>query len=124
MPDPALDPRFLAAVQLIERVGAREFQIRYDDNDGAGPTVWNALARFRVVTAGPTVHDNHWEVGAGMTPLGAVLRLADDLLDGGTCTHCHRPTGVMHGPDEMPAGEFVCWYQYDPELQVYRRGCE
>jgi hypothetical protein len=120
--DPTLDSRFLAAVQLIERVGSREFQIRYDDDPA--PTVWIALARFQVVTAGPTVHRDHWEAGAAMTPLGAVLRLADQLLDGGTCTHCGRPTGVTHDPDEMPAGEFVCWYQFDPELATYRRGCE
>jgi hypothetical protein len=134
------DPRLVAAVQLVERMGALEFQIRYDDNEGSGPVVWNALARFRVVTGRRgarllervpertdgafAVHENHWEVAAAMAPLGAVLRLADQLMDGGTCTHCGKPTGVTHDPDEMPLGDYVCWYQFDPELAVYRRGCE
>jgi hypothetical protein len=116
------DPRFIAAVKLLERTGSREFQIRYDDDPE--PTVWIALGRWEVITAGPTVHRGHWECAAAMDPLRAVLRLADQVLDGGTCMHCGKPTGVAHDPDEMPGGEFVCWYQFDPELAVYRRGCE
>jgi hypothetical protein len=122
--NPILDPRFLAAVKLIERTGSREFQIRYDDDPE--PTVWIALGRWSLGPDGRPVAKAGrptWECAAAMTPLGAVLRLADQILDGGECTHCGKPTGVTHDPIIMAGGEFVCWYQFDPELAVYRRGC-
>jgi len=66
-----------------------------------------------------------WDAGAGPTPVLSVERLLDQLLDGvGQCKHCHRPTGVAHDLAEMPLADHVCWYQYDPELNTYRRSCE
>jgi hypothetical protein len=26
--------------------------------------------------------------------------------------------------DSMPLNESVCWYQWDPEMKTFRRGCE
>jgi len=105
------DPRFGPAVELIGRTGAEEFQIRYCEEEQ--PLVWVAAARWR----------GTWEAAGAMNPVRAVFRLADIVIDGGTCTHCHRPTAFE--PDvgaTWPA--FLCPYQWDPELATFRRGCE
>jgi hypothetical protein len=72
-------------------------------------------------------HDGEtiWETAAAMNPVRAILRLCERLIDGSICTHCKRPAGFE--PDDitsMPANDFFCWYQYDPELKTFRRGCE
>lgn len=120
-----VDPRLVAAVKLLERTGAREFQIRYSDDQP--PTVWIALARWHIGDDGrPRKSGGRvaWKAGAALDPVAAVLRLADDAIDGGTCTHCGRPSGVSTDIDSMPLEDLVCWYQYDPELATFRRGCE
>jgi hypothetical protein len=106
------DARFVAAVDLLGRTGAAEFQIRYCDEER--PTLWMAAARWR----------GHWEAAAALGPLPAVLRLCEQVIDGGQCTHCRRPAGFTDDLDAMPASQLVCWYQYDPELATFRRGCE
>jgi hypothetical protein len=53
-----------------------------------------------------------------------VLRLCAQVVDGGRCTHCRRPTGLSEDLDAMPLDRLVCWYQWDPELATFRRGCE
>lgn len=127
-PDDTLDPRFLAGVKLLERTGAKSFQIRYDDEQE--PVVWVAVGQWFVnpATMRPMAAKKgaveHWECAAAINPVRAVLRLCDQMMDGGECTHCGKPSGVAHSPEQMPASEFVCWYQFDPELAVYRRGCE
>lgn len=105
------DPRMPAAVDLIGRSGAHEFAIRYCEE--VEPTVWIAQSR----------HGRAWTVAVALTPLGAVFNLCDDLIDGGQCQHCGRPTGFEPTTDPMPMPEHVCWYQWDPELATFRRGC-
>jgi hypothetical protein len=105
------DPRLAAAVSLIGHTGATGFQMRYCDEER--PVVWIALAQF----------EKDWECASAMNPLRAVFRLCDELFDGGTCTHCKRPTGFEPSIDPMPMSEIVCWYQWDPELKTFRRGC-
>ena len=125
-----LDPRFLAGVKLLERTGMREFQIRYDDDQA--PVVWVAVGQWFMdrrtrrprAELGPGAAEI-WQAAAAMNGTAAVLRLCDQVLDGGTCTHCGRPTGVESDePGTMPLDSVICWYQFDPELAVYRRGCE
>jgi hypothetical protein len=106
------DKRLPAAVDLLGRTGAAEFQVRYCDEDG--PVIWLAAARW----------GKHWEAAGAMTPLLAVFRLCDEVIDGGQCQHCHRPTGFAPDLDTMPLDAIVCWYQYDPERSTFRRGCE
>jgi hypothetical protein len=115
--DPTI-PQFLAAVDLIGRTGARDFEFRLSEPDEelSGRPVFVSIASYRGGMG--------WDAGAGATPLASVERLLDQLLDGGQCTHCHRPTGVAHNLGPMPLAEQVCWYQYDPELKTYRRACE
>lgn len=133
MNDEMLDPRFTATIELVRRCGASGFQIRYsgkpedgkppeyDKNDPV-PVVWLAVADF--TGAGSSAQIDGYEAAAGMTPLTAVLRLADQLLDGSLCLHCRRPAGVAHDVDAMPLDRLICWYQFDPELNTYRRSCE
>jgi hypothetical protein len=125
MTDPTLDPRFIAAVKLLERTGIRSFQIRYSDDEQ--PTVWLAVGEWSIRDNRPVANGGRqtFEAAAALSPAGAVLRLCDQTLDGGTCTHCQRPTGVTdEWRGDMPLDELVCWYRYDPETQTFRRGCE
>lgn len=107
------DPRFIPATEMIGRTGAKSFQIRYSDDEV--PVVWFAVAVY---------NETQFECAAAPDPIGAVLRLCDQIVDGGMCTHCQRPTGFIADLDPVPLGEVVCWYQWDPELKTFRRGCE
>lgn len=123
----AHDPRFAAALDLVRRTGATEVQIRYQDDEQ--PVVWLAVARHKML-AGRPVRDTHpdgelyWSAAAGMAPYAAVMALCETLVDGGTCIHCHRPTGFTEDYQSMPLADHFCWYQYDPELKKFRRSCE
>jgi hypothetical protein len=120
-----------ACIKLVPRLGTRNFELRYSEpeldkttaalaGDGTpaheSPTVWIAIAIF---PGAPP------QVGAALTPAGAAYRLLEQLIDGGQCTHCKRPTGITDDfAAAMPAAGQVCWYRYDPELKVFRRSCE
>lgn len=111
------DPILMAAVALIGRTGATQFQLRYSDDEQ--PVVWMAVAGYQRDGA------DRYQVGSGLAPREAVFSLCEALVDGGMCTHCQRPTGVSDEFDStMPLDEHICWYQYDPELKTFRRGCE
>lgn len=106
--------RFHAGINLIRRTGAIGFQVRVSDEEE--PTVWMAIAKYI---------DGRAEVDASLDPLRAVLRLCERLCDGGMCNHCKRPCGLEPDSiDTMPMNNEICWYQYDPELKTFRRGCE
>jgi hypothetical protein len=108
------EPRLTAAITFVRRTGATSVQLRYSDDES--PIVWIAVASYP---------DDRHEAAAALEPTRAALRLCEQLADGGHCTHCGRPTGLE--PDSletMPLDELVCWYQYDPELETFRRGCE
>jgi hypothetical protein len=124
------DPRFTGGIALLERTGMIEFQLRWqDDND---PCVWLAVAQYFIGrdgrpqpqrTSGTKIG---YRVGSALSPLGAVMNLCERVIDGGACTHCRRPT--MFHPDldlePTPLDPAFCMYEWDPELKVYRRGCE
>lgn len=103
--------KFLACVELLRHCGAREFQIRYCEEEK--PVLWMAAARWR----------SHWEAAAAMGPVGAVIRLVEQVVDGGKCLRCSRPTGFDPDSGPMPLDELVCWYQYDPGSKQFVRGC-
>lgn len=110
------DPRVGAAVDMVRRTGAETFQIRYQDDED--PVVWLAVAGYE---------GERWEAAAAMNPLRAVLRLCERLIDGALCVHCNRPAGFE--ADDVEAqhevfDQIVCWYQFEPELATFRRGCE
>lgn len=115
--DPKLNPKFNAALDLLRRTGMSEFQIRYSDDEK--PVVWLAVGRW-----GRNGKDAH-EVACALNPVRAVLRLCEQIVDGGSCTHCNRLTGFeadQVGP--LLLDKTFCWYQWDPELKTFRRGCE
>lgn len=129
---PESEPQFLAAVHLIGRAGAHDFALRYSDDED--PIVWLCIATFLVDEHGTPAREGRetWEAAAGHNPLDAALRLAERLVDGGECAHCHRPT-IFHADvdpllGEGQAGALVdtafCNYQWDPELATFRRACE
>lgn len=102
-----------AATEMVGRTGATEMQVRYSDDEQ--PVIWMAVA---------TYSGGRWETAAGQTPSRALYRLLEQLVDGGQCQHCGRPTGITERIDEQLLEQVVCWYQFDPELKVFRRGCE
>jgi hypothetical protein len=115
------DPKFLAAVKLIERTGSSEFQIRYDDEQA--PVVWVAVAGYGTARGARRVRP-HYECGAAFDPTTAVLRLCERLIDGGQCKHCGRPTIFVTDTDTDLLDALGCVYAWDPELATFRRGCE
>jgi hypothetical protein len=119
------EQRLAACVALIGATGAQEFQLRYSDDEQ--PVVWIAVARHRIRGGRPVGGKRGrevWESAAAMDPLNAAFRLCETLVDGGQCQHCSKPTGVTLDFGAVPMRDTVCWYQYDPELEVFRRGCE
>lgn len=118
------DPRFMAVVDMVRRTGCAEFQLRYSDDKV--PTVWMAVARYRRGPDGrprATGPVDTFDAGAGPDPYTAVCRLLDQVVDGGTCVHCGRPTGFSDDPEHLPLGDVVCWYQFDPSTAKIVRGC-
>jgi hypothetical protein len=107
------DPRFLACVDFLGRTGAASFQIRYSDDEQ--PVVWMAVGEWA---------QGH-ECAAGLTPLSAVVRLVEQVGDGGMCAHCGRASGVSTDwAHEQPLDQLICWHVYDPETRKFRRSCE
>ena len=106
------DPRFLPAVDMIGRTGAEQFQIRYCEEEE--PVIWMCSARW----------GERWETAAALNPIVALFRLCDQVVDGGICIHCNRPTGFIPDFNPMPAENWLCFYKWDPELRTFRRSCE
>jgi hypothetical protein len=110
------DPFFFAIVDMIGRTGAKEFGLRFQDDEK--PVIWMAIASF------DRDGENIYEAAGALTPALAAFRLCELLMDGAECLHCHRPTGISNDFDHMPLEDRICWYQYDPELATFRRACE
>jgi hypothetical protein len=112
-------PKITAGVELLRRCGAESFQLRYSDDER--PIVWMAVATIHPSVTG---RKGVSEAAGALDPESAVMRLCAQLVDGGRCSHCGRPTGFETTPDQMPLSRAICWYQFDPELNTFRRGCE
>lgn len=107
------DPRLLAGLDLLGRTGAKNVSLGYQDD--VKPLVWVAVATW----------PKGAEAAGALDPLTALMRLLELAMDGGTCAHCGRVSGVSDDwQNEMPLNEVVCWYIYDPENQTFRRSCE
>lgn len=114
MTEAELSDKTKAGIEFLRRAGAHQVQFRYSDDEA--PTIW-----FTVFIAG----NGKWDVDAGKDIEEAILRLCERLADGGQCVHCGRPSGLEYSSlGTMPLNESICWYQYDPELKTFRRGCE
>jgi hypothetical protein len=107
------EERLAACVDLARRTGSMTFELRYSDDQE--PIVWMAIGKW----------GENYETAAAMNPLRAAVRLLEIVIDGGTCTHCERLSGVSDDwSQSMPLESHVCWYVYDPETKKFRRGCE
>jgi hypothetical protein len=117
------DDRLKAYVDMVGRTGSVEFQFRWEDS--VEPMVFIACSKHELVNTETGDKRDHYVFGCGTEPLAAVFMLLESLMDGGICTHCHKPTGVHDDfSEDMPLPDYVCWFSYDPELKKVRRGCE
>jgi hypothetical protein len=112
-------PKMLAAVQLLRRTGMQTYRIGYSDEGDGPPIVWYAVAEWTGDRA---------EAAAALDPTTATLRLCEQVIDGGQCTHCKRLTIFDDNPQDSPFDALLdamgCVYAWDPELSTFRRGCE
>ncbi len=126
--NPPRDPRFLAGVKLLERTGARSFRIGHSDEDDGDPVIWHATATWGLnpTTGRPMPRGGRisHEVAAALNPVDAVMRLCEQVIDGGECAHCHRPTAFTPDTDTAVLDLIGCVYAWDPELATFRRDCE
>lgn len=128
MSEPALPEaeqlKLTACIELLRRTGAREVQIRYQDDEQ--PVVWMVVARWQVENGRPVASGGEpsWECAASINPILAAFRLCEATLGGGRCQKCHRPTGVTLDDVLMPLDSVVCWWQYDSERGQFGRGCD
>lgn len=129
MAEPAaetVDPRAMAALDMLRRTGAADMQVRYSDDEQ--PVVWFAVARYRWANGRPQPEGpvTRWETAAGHDPTEALLRLCERVIDGALCVHCERPSMFLPDldPGKTPLDKLVCEYEWDPELSTFRRSCE
>jgi hypothetical protein len=113
------DPRAGAAVDLLARTGATEVTLRNLEAGDGWPALWLVRGMW---PAG-------WALAADLEPVYALERLCEAAVDGGTCTGCGRPSGVIAGSlgrVGVPEAAGVCWYRFDADSDPprYLRGCE
>lgn len=107
--------KFVGAVDLIRRCGATRYEMRYTD-ETVKPIAWIAVAIFP---------KDRYECAAAFDPEQAVFRLCEQLVDGGQCIHCKRPSGFTE--DSMTDVEMqllVCWYYWNPIAGQFVRSCQ
>lgn len=113
------EPFFLACVDMVKRTGAKTWEMRYSDPEHKGsPAVWIAIAGY--TQRGKWAH----LVACSLAPTQAAFKVCEEAIDGAQCQHCKKPAGITEHFKGMPVPEAICWYQYDPELRTFRRGCE
>jgi hypothetical protein len=113
------EDKLRAAVVFLRNTGAHQIQVRYSDDKQ--PIIWIVVALYNDPPAGT----RRVAVAASTTPSDAALRLCEQVADGGICMHCKRAVGFEPNMlARMPYDLLICWYQWDPELKTFRRGCE
>jgi hypothetical protein len=117
-----MDDSFLAAcIDMAQRCGAREWQIRYSDD--SEPVLWLAYCLCRTEDSPQMVA----QVAGGMSAEDAAFRLCERLVDGGLCTHCGKPSGLLEVEDTGPLTDVlsraICWYRYSAPMKRFRPAC-
>lgn len=117
MPDPRFptldEDALLAAVELVGRSGATDFEVGYlDDNVPADEARWWAKAQYR----GARLQvENH------RGPAEAAEALARRVLQGGQCTHCGGRIHLGGAPRALRRHGRVCAWKR--EGRRWERGC-
>jgi len=109
------DPKYLAGIEFLGHTGAKSFELRLTNEDP--PDVYIAIVKYE------RGGEDTFSVAASLDPTVAVMRLCEQVTDGGKCNKCGRPSGFSPEPAELPLEKMICWYQWDPELKVIRPGC-
>jgi len=117
---PLLDsPKMLAGVDMLRRTGLQTYRVGYSDEDDGPPVVWYAVGQWT---------GNRAEAAGALDPVTATMRLCEQVIDGGLCTHCKQLTIFDDNPGDSPFDTLLdamgCVYAWDPELSTFRRGCE
>jgi hypothetical protein len=103
-----------AAIDLLDQTGARYVDFRTDLS--TEPHVWAARAKW----------GNRWSFGAGDTPVSAILKIAEEGIDGWECASCGRPSGLdpegAH-PSPLTGFDTYCWIAYDETIDLFVRSC-
>jgi hypothetical protein len=120
MPEPLFDsPRLLAGIDMLRRTGLQTYRVGCSHEDEEPPVVWYAVGQWV---------GNRAEAAAALDPVTATMRLCEQVIDGGECTHCKRLTIFDDNPGDSPFDDLLsamgCVYAWDPELSTFRRGCE
>lgn len=97
--------RLLAAARLIGHTGARTFELGYERDDPADPGWW-----ARASYGGDVVR-----LAEFRRPTDAAEALLAQLIEGGRCTWCHRPTTLTENRVDR------CRYRRQGDR--YERGC-
>jgi hypothetical protein len=122
MDDFTLDHKFLSGIDLLRRTGMSNFRIGFTDEEDGPPVIWHATAAYVL-----RLETTKYEVAAALDPVEAVMRLCEKIVDGGLCTHCNQNT-IFYYEEPVNPGIFLeklgCVYAWDPELKIFRRGCE
>jgi hypothetical protein len=109
----------MACIDMVGHTGAIATDIRYQDDQL--PVVWMAVGQWNVEG-----HDVY-QVGAAFTVENALCKLLEDVMDGGECTHCHRPVGFDANQPlyaDMGDSGLVCWYFFNPDTKKIQGGCQ
>jgi hypothetical protein len=123
---PEMKARVVAATEVVARTGASSVTLRFsdpDEDEDGGPTVWIAISTHR------QGEREVCSVAAGLNPLAALYRLCDELVDGGMCAKCGRPTAFIQDESGGPMprkieGREVCWTSWDAPSEKFMRDCD
>lgn len=111
------DPRYTGIFDLLGRTGAASVEVRYSEGEKPGDkTCWLAIAEYS---------GDRWDCAGATGPLGALIRLAEQLVDGGTCTWCQRPTSFLpelDPGDTLMMDAMTCAFRWTSK--GYVRTCE
>jgi len=106
--------KLAAGMEVIGRTGAEFTQVRFCDEDE--PTLWMAYARYP---------DGGQQVAAALDLEEAVMRLCAQLINGGSCRHCHRGTGFT--PRGLTTAVLdlsdICLTFWDDDAQAFTQAC-
>lgn len=108
-PATALDP-VLAVADLCGRSGATNFETGYLDDQP--PHRWYASAQYKGARLFAEDPDD---------PTSAADGLAIQILDGGTCTHCHKVIRISPTDRPLRTRKACLWAR---EGARWIRGCE